>query len=112
MLRLAIAPRGRRALPHAAKGHLKTREVQRPHSRRSNPLGNARRRSAPIVAQAEPQRAPADSGLSASGDLTGQMPSVAHAVAAGPSAAAMVVHSLMAKTFDFKRPHVAVGNSG
>ena len=33
-------------------------------------------------------------GLSAAGDLSGQMPSVANAVAAGSSAAAMIVHDL------------------
>ena len=35
-------------------------------------------------------------GLSAAGDVTGQMPSVANAVAAGASAAAMLVGGLMA----------------
>lgn len=38
-------------------------------------------------------------GLFAAGDLSAQMPSVANAVAAGSSAAAMVVHSLMAEAF-------------
>jgi thioredoxin reductase len=33
-------------------------------------------------------------GLSAAGDLSGQMPSVANAVASGSSAAAMIVHDL------------------
>jgi thioredoxin reductase len=36
-------------------------------------------------------------GLLAAGDVTSQMPSVANAVAAGSSAAAMIVHSLMAE---------------
>ena len=36
-------------------------------------------------------------GLSAAGDMTSQMPSVANAVAAGSSAAAMIVHDLMAE---------------
>jgi thioredoxin reductase len=36
-------------------------------------------------------------GLSAAGDLSSQMPSVANAVAAGSTAAAMIVHDLMAE---------------
>jgi thioredoxin reductase/ketosteroid isomerase-like protein len=36
-------------------------------------------------------------GLSAAGDVSGQMPSVANSVAAGSSAAAMIVHDLMAE---------------
>jgi thioredoxin reductase len=36
-------------------------------------------------------------GVSAAGDVTSQMPSVANAVAAGSSAAAMIVHDLMAE---------------
>jgi thioredoxin reductase len=36
-------------------------------------------------------------GLSAAGDLSSQMPSVASAIAAGSSAAAMIVHGLMAE---------------
>jgi len=36
-------------------------------------------------------------GLSAAGDVSAQMPSVANAVAAGSSAAAMIVHGLMAE---------------
>lgn len=42
-------------------------------------------------------------GLSAAGDLSGQMPSVANAIAAGANAASMVVHSLMGE-------RVAVGS--
>ena len=37
-------------------------------------------------------------GLFAAGDVSGQMPSVANAVAAGSTAAAMIVHGLMAET--------------
>ncbi len=36
-------------------------------------------------------------GLSAAGDVSGQMQSVANAVAAGSNAAAMIVHDLMAE---------------
>ena len=39
-------------------------------------------------------------GLFAAGDVMAQMPSVANSVAAGSSAAAMVVHSLMAEAHD------------
>lgn len=39
-------------------------------------------------------------GLHAAGDLTAEMPSVAYAVASGSTAAAMVVHSLMAEAHD------------
>jgi thioredoxin reductase len=38
-------------------------------------------------------------GLSAAGDVSAQMPSVANAVAAGSSAAAMIVHGLMAEAY-------------
>jgi pyruvate/2-oxoglutarate dehydrogenase complex dihydrolipoamide dehydrogenase (E3) component len=36
-------------------------------------------------------------GVSAAGDATGQMQSVANAIAAGSTAAAMIVHGLMAE---------------
>ena len=36
-------------------------------------------------------------GVSAAGDVSGRMPSVANAIAAGSSAAAMIVHGLMAE---------------
>ncbi len=36
-------------------------------------------------------------GLSAAGDVSAQMPSVANAVAAGSSAAAAIVHGLLAE---------------
>ena len=51
----------------------------------------------PVVADAvrvEPTFHTSVPGLSAAGDLSGQMPSVANAVAAGSSAAAMIVHGL------------------
>ena len=38
-------------------------------------------------------------GLFAAGDVSGQMQSVANAVAAGSGAAAMVVHDLMAEAY-------------
>jgi thioredoxin reductase len=43
-------------------------------------------------------------GLSAAGDVSSQMPSVANAVAAGSSAAAMVVHDLMAEAHGAPSP--------
>lgn len=39
-------------------------------------------------------------GLFAAGDLGGQMPSVANAIAAGSDAAAMVVHGLMIEALE------------
>ena len=41
-------------------------------------------------------------GVSAAGDVCTQMPSVASAIAAGSSAAAMIVHSLMAEAYGLK----------
>ena len=42
-------------------------------------------------------------GLSAAGDVSSQMPSVASAVAAGSAAAAMIVHGLMAEAYGLPR---------
>ncbi len=50
-------------------------------------------------------------GVSAAGDLGGQMPSVANAIASGATAAAMLVHGLMAEHADGSRvspPHSGV----
>ncbi len=59
----------------------------------------------PIVAnaiQVDPAFATSAPGVFAAGDVSGQMPSVANAVAAGSSAAAMVVHDLMAEAHGLK----------
>jgi len=45
----------------------------------------------------DPRLATSVPGVFAAGDLTGQMPSVANAVAAGSNAAAAVVQSLLAE---------------
>jgi thioredoxin reductase len=61
-------------------------------------LGAAAADPGPVVAdalQVDPMLQTTAPGVSAAGDLSGQMPSVANAVAAGSNAAAMIVHSLM-----------------
>ena len=50
-------------------------------------------------------------GLFAGGDVTSQMPSVANAVAAGSTAAAMIVHSLMAEAHGLE-PHAHATPNG
>jgi NADPH-dependent glutamate synthase beta subunit-like oxidoreductase len=49
-------------------------------------------------------------GLFAGGDVTSQMPSVANAVAAGSTAAAMIVHSLMAEAHNLESHAPATPN--
>jgi thioredoxin reductase len=63
-------------------------------------LGAAAAGPGPIAADAldvDPMFHTSTPGLSAAGDVSSQMPSVANAVAAGSSAAAMIVHGLMAE---------------
>jgi len=66
-------------------------------------LGAAAANPGPIAVDAvevDPTLHTSVPGLSAAGDVSGQMPPVANAVAAGSSAAAMIVHGLMAEAHD------------
>jgi thioredoxin reductase len=67
-------------------------------------LGAAAADPGPVAADAievDPRFNTSVSGLSAAGDVSAQMQSVANAVAAGSTAAAMIVHGLMAEAYDF-----------
>jgi thioredoxin reductase len=66
-------------------------------------LGAAAAEPGPVVADAvevDPAFHTSAAGVLAAGDLCGQMPSVANAVASGSAAAAMLVHDLMAEAHE------------
>ena len=75
---------------HAAPA-LGARRAARRGRRRAGPARRRRARGRRDV------RTPASPGVFAAGDVSAQMPSVANAIAAGSTAAAMVVHDLMAE---------------
>jgi thioredoxin reductase len=75
-------------------------------------LGAGTAEPGPIVVdavEADPTFHTGVPGLSAAGDVTGHMQSVANAIAAGSTAAAVVVHGLMAEDHDLEQVGAASG---